>query len=175
MAEATATLDPLRSLTGSQRHGLRDLLGQVKANQGWSWSLPVLLHERCWLRLSQVPLHDLNQVLPPDLHEEAPELIQFRDLIAAGLDPIAAQQRCWHDFGMEDCCWALRRFWDTRDRPGTDWTFHHYIELVSTYRQKVENGTPAIPMVVLPRRNHGEIHRLYWIADISPTMRHTCA
>ena len=74
---------------------------------------------------------------------------------------------------MEDCCRALQ-VWDTRDRPGTDWTFHHYIELVSTYRQKVENGKPAILMVVLPRCNSGEIHS-YWIADISPTMRHTCS
>ena len=175
MVEPTTSADPLRSLTGTQLEGLREILERLNAQPAWSWSLPVLLHERCWLRLSHVPLRNLNQVLPPDVNEDAPELASFRALVADGLDPLSAQQHCWQDFGMEDCCRALRQFWLSREQPGHDWTFQHYLELVSTYRTKVESGQPAIPMVVLPRRNKGEFHRLHWIADISPTMRHTCA
>ncbi len=175
MAEATTSSDPLRSLTTTQLCGLQEILERFKQQPVWSWSLPVLLHERCWLRLSHVPLHDLNQVLPADIHEEAPELASFRALVDDGLDPLAAQQRCWQDFGMEDCCRALRQYWSSRDQPGQNWTFRDYLELVSTYRTKVETGQPAIPMVVLPRRSQGEGHHLHWIADISPTMRHTCA
>ena len=175
MAEATTSSDPLRSLTTRQIIGLEEILGRFKAQPVWSWSLPVLLHERCWLKLSQVPLRNLNRVFPADLHDEAPELVSFRSLVADGLDPLAAQQRCWQEFGMEDCCRALRQYWTSRDRPGHGWTVRHYLELVSTYRTKVETGTPAIPMLVLPRRHQGDQPRLHWIADISPTMRHTCA
>ena len=175
MVEATTSADPLRSLTSTQREGLGQILERLNAEPAWSWSLPVLLHERCWLRLSHVPLRNLNQVLPPDVNEDAPELASFRALVADGLDPLSAQQHCWQDFGMEDCCRALRQYWLSQEQPGHDWTFQHYLELVSTYRTKVESGQPAIPMVVLPRRNQGEFHRLHWIADISPTMRHTCA
>ena len=152
MVEATTSTDPLRALTSTQLEGLGQILERLNAQPAWSWSLPVLLHERCWLRLSHVPLRNLNQVLPPDVNEDAPELASFRALVADGLDPLSAQQHCWQDFGMEDCCRALRQYWLSREQPGHDWTFQHYLELVSTYRTKVENGQPAIPMVVLPRR-----------------------
>ena len=125
MVEAITSTDPLRALTSTQLEGLGQILERLNAQPAWSWSLPVLLHERCWLRLSHVPLRNLNQVLPPDVNEDAPELASFRALVADGLDPLSAQQHCWQDFGMEDCCRALRQYWLSREQPGHDWTFQH--------------------------------------------------
>ena len=55
MAEAnTESLElagELAGLTERQQRGLVDLLDEVRSSDGWSWQLPVLLQERCWLRL----------------------------------------------------------------------------------------------------------------------------
>ena len=56
--------DPLEGLTGRQRLACRQLLSQVKA-PSWSWQLPVLLHQRCWLRLSHPPGRPASMVLLP--------------------------------------------------------------------------------------------------------------
>ena len=176
MAEVdTETID-LAGLTKRQQKGLIDVLDEVRRAEGWSWQLPVLLRERCWLKLHRTPLTELHRLLPPDGRDEAPELMQYRRLLQQGLDPLLAQQICWNDFGMEDCQRALQDYWSSRDTAiHHGWTAHRYRQLVSIYRERIERGTTAVPMLVLARKNSVECHQLFWITENTPVMRHTCA
>lgn len=51
-------------LSLSQRQRTDALLAQQQG-YGWRGDLPVLLLERCWLRLNPVSVQGLGQVLPP--------------------------------------------------------------------------------------------------------------
>ena len=55
MAEVDTTTHALAGLTERQQRGLIEVLDEVRRAEGWSWQLPVLLRERCWLRLSRTP------------------------------------------------------------------------------------------------------------------------
>ena len=48
--------NPLDGLTGRQQKALQNLLGDMRSSLAWSWQLPVLIRQRCWLRLEMIPL-----------------------------------------------------------------------------------------------------------------------
>ncbi|MEY4430435.1 MAG: hypothetical protein RLZZ533_371, partial [Cyanobacteriota bacterium] len=98
MAEGAATASAWRQLLtpGLQRRIEAHLHEQQRA-VGWSGERPVLLLERCWLRLRVVPVAQLAVALPPDSSAEAPELSRFRQLRAEGRDGLAAQEQCWRE------------------------------------------------------------------------------
>ena len=175
MASDSRNHDPLDVLTVRQRVGLSEIFDEVRLASGWSWQLPVLLQERSWLRLMRINLRDLSRHLPPDGSEEAPELSRFRDLLEQGIDPLQAQQRCWAEFGMEDCHRALRRYWDCNGSLRDGWTLSRYLDLVSRYRHRIDHGETVLPLLVLAQQGSREGHRLHWVTDRTPTMRHTCA
>ena len=175
MAKAESGHDPLDALTSRQRHGLEEILREVGQAKSWSWSLPVLLHERSWLRLMQIRLNQLYRYLPPDGREDAPELVRFRTLIEEGFDALQAQQHCWDEFGMEDCQRALRRFWDGQSQNCHGWTLRRYLALVTRYRRSIDAGATAVPLLVLAQQGSDDFHQLHWVTDSTPTMRHTCA
>ena len=166
--------DPLDGLTTRQRLGLQDLLGSLEMSGTWSWNLPVLIRQRCWLRLESISLDQLHRWLPPDARGEAPELVHYRRLRVNGMTEIEAEQACWQEFGMDSCRQALQRFWDSQDESGTTWTTRHYLELVNRYRRSFETGCPRIPMLVLPRSGSETGHQLHWLSINTPLMRHTC-
>ena len=101
--------------------------------------------------------------------------MHYRQLVAEGLDPFIAQQTCWQDFGAEDCQRALQDYWQSRTIPDHGWTSKRYRQLVSLYRDSIEEGIATVPMLVLARKQSEEQHQLHWITDSTPTMRHTCA
>ena len=175
MADVDTATHELAGLTVRQQRGLIEVLDEVRRAEGWSWQLPVLLRERCWLRLSRTPLTELHRLLPPDGRDDAPELMQYRRLLQQGMDPLLAQQSCWHDFGIEDCQRALRDYWNSHDTAIHGWTAERYRQLVSSYRERIERGITAVPMLVLARKNSVECHQLLWITENTPVMRHTCA
>ena len=165
----------LHSLTEHQHAELIRVIEEVSRTQRWSWQLPVLLHDSSWLRLSRIQLNELQQHLPPDNREDPPELSRYRRLLRAGVEPLRAQQQCWEEFGMEDCQRALRRYWDFQDHMAHGWTISRYLDMVSTYRTAIEKGNVVVPLLSLAQQGSQEIHRLHWISDSTPTMRHTCA
>ena len=165
----TSNTQPLVGLTEAQRLGLRDLLMDVSQARDWSWELPVLLRDRCWLRLDRIQLNQLLRHIPPDGRDEAPELTHYQRLMAVGSDPLLAQQKCWQEFGMEDCQRALHEYWESRDRANHGWTARRYRQLVSIYRDQIERGVAAVPMLVLARQDTAEEHQIHWITDITPT------
>jgi len=153
----------------------------------WSGQLPVLLLNRCWLRLTVVPLERLALELPPDLSREAPELEHWRALVEAGHPPWQAQQLCWLEYGAEACQLALRRYWNARENHSPGWTLERYLDLVATYRQSFISGCPRLlPLIVLARPAVAgadpapvEDHGLFWLRPdltiVERAMRHTCA
>ena len=64
MAEVDTTTHALAGLTERQQRGLIEVLDEVRCAEGWSWQLPVLLRERCWLRLSRTPLTRAASLAP---------------------------------------------------------------------------------------------------------------
>ena len=154
---------PLAGLTESQRLGLRDVLLDVSKAKAWSWELPVLLRDRCWLRLDRIRLSELMRYIPPDGRDEAPELMHYQQLMAQGINPLLAQQNCWLEFGMEDCQRALHAYWQSRDRTNHGWSAQRYRQLVSIYRDQIERGLPSVPMLILARRETDEEHQIHWI------------
>lgn len=163
----TTPRNPLAGLTEAQALGLQGVLAEIRAATEWSWGFPVLLRDRCWLRLDRIPLRQLQTVLPPDGREEAPELMHYRRLLADGVDPLQAQQACWHDFGMEDCQRALHSYWQSQHSHHHGWTASRYRQLVGAYRERFERGVMTVPMLVLARTGSGESHQLHWISDPS--------
>ena len=166
--------DPLEGLTSRQRRGLHQLMHAVERSHTWSWDLPVLIRQRCWLRLDHIRLDQLHRWRPPDARADAPELVHFRQLRAQGLSELEAEQACWQEFGMGHCRQALQRFWESQDDAGQHWTTRHYLELVSRYRRSFETGQPCIPMLVLARNGSKTGHQLHWLPVGTPSMRHTC-
>ena len=117
MAEANTEAIQLAGLTERQQRGLIDVLAEVRQADGWSWQLPVLLRERCWLKLSRAPLTELHRLLPPDGRDEAPELMQYRLLLQQGVDPLLAQQTkehtgCTTDVRSDKSTLCRARVWD---------------------------------------------------------------
>ena len=46
--------------------------------------------------------YDLAKELKPDNSQEAPELIQYQQLLKDGHEHLLAIQECWNEFGIED-------------------------------------------------------------------------
>ncbi len=128
----------------------------------WSLKFPVYLFDRDWFRLKKVALYDLAKELKPDNSQEAPEIIQYEQLLKEGYDNILAIQKCWNDFGIEDFHRSLRNSskWNTLGNNG--WTFKKYASLVVGYRKIIENKEIRIPIIILGR-NSKEEHQLDWI------------
>jgi hypothetical protein len=167
------------SLRPHHRQELTHRLDELQSADQWHGGLPVLLLDRCWLRLSSVRLEQLANRLPPDSSREAPELQRYRDLVAAGEPEWLAQQLCWEEFGSEACREALRRFWLAQEQATLGWSLDRYLALVHDYRRRFHTETPrSLPLMLLARAGERE-HRLHWLAPeshgISRSMRHTCA
>jgi hypothetical protein len=164
-ASAPAASAPL--ISERHRHLLRQGLEAIRCAQGWSGELPVLLLERCWLRLSVVPVQELAARLPPDCSREAPELVHYRELLAQGLPPDQAEQLCWLDFGMEACRQAQLRFWQQQERGNQGWTLSTYLDLLHDYRRRVEvRSSRPLPLLVLARQGDPVAtarHQLVWL------------
>ena len=75
---------------------------------------------------------------------------------------------------MEDCHRALRRFWEGNESIKDGWTLSRYLDLVSHYRHRIDHGETAAAARAGSTGSR-EGHRLHWVTDSSPTMRHTCA
>ena len=164
----TSPTQALAGLTETQRLGLRDVLMDVSRAGSWSWELPVLLRDRCWLRLDRIQLNQLKRHIPPDGCDEAPELAHYQRLMAEGSDPLLAQQRCWQEFGMEDCQRALHEYWQSHSNTNHGWTARRYRQLVSVYRDHIERGVATVPMLVLARQETTEEHQIHWITGTTP-------
>lgn len=176
-----ATVDGL-FLLDHHRQELVLALRELERSDRWHGGLPVLLLERCWLRLSRVAVEQLAERLPPDCSQEAPELRRYRELVAAGHPSWEAERLCWDEFGAEACREALRKFWTAQERCTLGWTLETYLELLQQYRARFAAGGPRpVPLLVLARR-HGEArrgrHRLLWLGPDAaagrPSMRDTC-
>lgn len=181
MAEPGSTSSCL-DLTARQRQEVRRQLGALALVDDWHDGLPVLLLDRCWLRLTPVPLRELLLRLPPDASREAPELVRYRELLAAGQPSWAAQQHCWDDFGTQACRQALLRFWAVQERGDRGWTLASYLSLRREYRHRFRQAPgPLLPLLVLARADapRSEVHTLHWLGPTAAgpdrAMRHTCA
>jgi len=189
MAEGTASRDHptpealTALLTPGQRLEAGRRLASLQHGSSWHGGLPVLLLERCWLRLSCVPVEKLALRLPPDASREAPELERYRQLLAIGHPGWQAQQICWEEFGAPACREALVRYWSAQERGRQGWTLQHYLDLLRVYRRSFEWQQPRpLPLLVLARvgeAHPSEAHRLIWlrpdVSEPSHPMRHTCA
>jgi hypothetical protein len=169
--------------TPAQQQEVERRLAGLQICPSWHGGVPVLLLERCWLRLSCVAVEDLARRLPPDASREAPELVRYRQLLVLGHPGWQAQQICWEEFGAQACREAQVRYWEAREQGRHGWTLQHYLDLVSTYKDSFEDQRPrALPLLVLARASQGqrsEAHRLLWLqpngSEPSHPMRHTCA
>ncbi len=144
----------------------------------WHGDLPVLLLERCWLRLTCVGVAELAQRLPPDCTPEAPELRRYRELVDAGHGGWEAQRICWDDFGSDACQQALRQFWAAQERGHQGWTLQAYLQFLKDYRSQFSPGCPrSLPLMVLARSRQ-EHHQLHWLQPDGTcsrrSMRDTC-
>jgi hypothetical protein len=186
MGAADLPLQP-PTLTSAQRSSAEAALASLQEESTWSGQAPVLLLNRCWLRLTVLPVERLALELPPDLSRAAPELERYRELMASGASAWQAQQVCWLEFGPEACHQALRRFWNAQERPCHGWTLQRYLACVSEYRHRFASQRPRpLPLLVLGRPTHRrsgpravEEHGLFWLrpglAMSERAMRHTCA
>jgi hypothetical protein len=180
-----AEADLLDQLTPRQRRDLGRHWRELQEHSRWSESLPVLLLDRCWLRLSVESLAGLARRLPPDASGEAPELARYRELRQRGLGGWEAQLLCWEEFGPEACREAQRRFWIAREAGNRGWTLERYLALRAEYRQRWRLERPRrLPLLVLGREGadgatggEGE-HQLLWLCPAADEperpMRHTC-
>tara|TARA_B100000579_G_scaffold392411_1_gene368319 strand:- start:67 stop:567 length:501 start_codon:yes stop_codon:yes gene_type:complete len=130
----------------------------------WSLNFPVFLFDRDWFRLKKVKIYDLAKELKPDNSQEAPELIQYRQLIQEGHDHLLAIQECWNEFGIEDFHRSLRNTSEWKSKGNNGWTFKKYTELLIGYRKIIEHQEVRIPIIILGR-NKNEDHQLEWISD----------
>jgi len=107
--------------------------------QTWSLKFPVFLFDRDWFRLKKLNLYDLAKELKPDNSQEAPEIIQYQQLLKEGHDHLLAIQECWNEFGIEDFYRCLRNSSEWESKGNNGWTFKKYAELLIGYRQTIEN------------------------------------
>ena len=119
-----------------QRREAARQLQRLQQASSWQGDLPVLLLERCWLRLEVVPIAELCQRLPPDASREAPELVRYRELVEQGVTGLVAQQLCWSEFGPQACHQAQRRFWNADEQGLRVWTLADFLSLLEGYRHR---------------------------------------
>ncbi|MFQ6537365.1 MULTISPECIES: hypothetical protein [Aphanothece] len=168
--------ETLPDLTPQQWRRLRSWQRELDAATQWRGDLPVVLLERCWLRLRAVPIEALARELPPDASAEAPELVHYRSLLCGGLEPWQAQLLCWQEYGAASCQDALRRYWERQDAGNGHWTLARYLALVERYRAELQRTAPrALPLLVTARHGSGEAHQIHWLQPRRQSMRHTCA
>ena len=91
MAELQTLLTPRLQARADQ------LMAQQQQERTWHGDLPVLLLDRCWLRLQVVTVQRLARTLPPDTSAEAPELVRYRTLLQQGHTELEAQEQCWQE------------------------------------------------------------------------------
>ena len=132
--------------------------------QKWSLSFPVFLFDRDWFKLKKVTLYELAKELKPDNSQEAPEIIQYQQLLKEGHEPLLAIQECWNEFGIEDFQRSLRNSSEWNLKGNNGWTFKKYAELIIGYRKIIENKELNIPIIILGR-NADEDHQLEWISQ----------
>ena len=130
----------------------------------WSLNFPVFLFDRDWFRLKKVALYDLAKELETDNSQEAPEIIQYEQLLKDGHDHLLAIQECWNEFGIEDFYRSLRKSSEWKSKGNNGWTFKKYAELLVGYRNIIENNEVRIPIIILGR-NPDEDHQLEWISE----------
>ena len=132
--------------------------------KNWSLNFPVFLFDRDWFKLKKVKLYDLAKELKPDNSQEAPELIQYQQLLQEGHDHLLAIQECWNEFGIEDFHRSLRKCSEWKSKGNNGWTFKKYAELLFSYKKIIENEGIKIPIIILGRHTK-EDHKLEWISD----------
>lgn len=153
-------------LTPGQQAHVQQLLAEQQGQASWHGGVPVLVLERCWLRLRATPVEQLARLLPPDSTAEAPELVRFRELRQQGLSEGAAQAHCWEEFGPAACQLALRRHWQALEGPHHGWTLDAYLTFLRTYRARFAAGQERpLPLLVLGRRGSQEPHRIHWLVE----------
>ena len=130
----------------------------------WSLNFPVFLFDRDWFRLKKVSLYDLAKELKPDNSKEAPEIIQYEQLLKEGHDHLLAIQECWNEFGIEDFHRSLRNSSEWNSKGNSGWTFKKYADLLFKYRKIIDNKEIRIPIIILGR-NAKEDHQLEWLSD----------
>jgi len=165
-------------LSLSARHWLQlhHWQGQLNAADQWHAELPVLLLDRCWLRLKSVSVGQLVIQLPPDTSAEAPELVRYRQWLEAGQSSWEAQLHCWQEFGSPACHQALQRHWQQLEQGTRGWTMDVYLQLLRDYRRQMEEtGDRKLPLIVLGRPDSDEPHRLVWLHGYRQSIGHTCA
>lgn len=174
--------DPAAAMTARQREQVRRRCAELRTAAQWHGGLPVLLLERCWLRLETVAIEQLAQRLPPDGSWDAPELVHYRSLLRQGHPPAVAEQLCWLEFGPEACHEAQRRLWKAQEEGRQAWTLQRYLDLLQDYRRRFARpDTRALPLLVLARAGEpgSDAHSLHWLSvdrgDPVRPMRHTCA
>ena len=145
---------------------MNEFIETYRSIQGKLWSLdfPVFLFDRDWFRLKKVNLYDLAKVLKPDNSKEAPEIIQYEQLLKEGHDHLLAIQECWNEFGIEDFYRSLRNSSEWNLKGNNGWTFEKYAELVIGYRKIIENKEVGVPIIILGRTPR-EDHQLEWISE----------
>ena len=131
--------------------------------QKWSLTFPVYLFDRDWFKLKKVSLYELAKELRPDNSQEAPEIIQYEQLLKEGHDHLLAIQECWNEFGIEDFHRSLRNSSEWISKGNNGWTFKRYAELIIGYRKNIENKDLRIPIIILGRDSK-EDHQLEWIS-----------
>lgn len=179
--------EPFPTLTESQKCLAEACLTRLQRAEGWKGDLPVLLLNRCWLRLSVIPVERLAFELPPDLTRAAPELVRYGELIEAGWPAHQAQQQCWLEFGPEACHQALQRFWAAQEQASHGWTLERYLDVLTDYRRRFAEERPRpLPLLLLARPSGPSFRSpavdqngLFWLRPGltfgEPSMRHTCA
>ena len=130
----------------------------------WSLNFPVFLFDRDWFKLKKITLYNLAKELKTDNSQEAPEIIQYQQLLKEGHDHLLAIQECWNEFGIEDFHRSLRNssYWKSKGNNG--WTFKKYAELLIRYRKIIERKEVSMPIIILGR-NPKEDHQLEWISE----------
>ena len=148
-----------------QKH-IDEFTKTYKSLQGHKWSLsfPVFLFDRDWFKLKKLTLYELAKELQPDNSQEAPEIIQYKQLLKEGHDHILAIQKCWNEFGIEDFHRSLRNSSDWNSKGNNGWTFKKYAELIIGYRKIIEKKEVSIPIIILARTPK-EDHHLEWISE----------
>ena len=140
-------------------------LHQHQQERYWHGELPVLLLERCWLKLQAIPVERLAAELPPDCTAAAPKLEAFRHCCREGLSQEAAEAHCWREFGEEACRLALKRHWQAQERGHGGWTLETYLAFLARYQQSfAASGPRPLPLLILARAGTAEPHRLLWLA-----------
>jgi hypothetical protein len=154
------------AFTRNHRQLLQRCWQEVHQAEAWHPALPVLLLDRCWLRLERVDVQHLEGHLPLDLSQEAPELVRFRQLIRGGFDPWGAQLACWLEFGEEACQQAQTNAWQQAERSPAGWALERYLGLITDYRRRFGLPGPAsLPLIVRPRVGDTAPPDLIWLTD----------